>query len=569
MDLLDWRVLGVLASVLATCVALAFTLKWHFASLGPSPKITGKAHQVNDPQVNYLNDSLCELYKPSGPPRMQILFFHGFQHGDYTEAHLSTWKSGDDSCIWPQTWLAEEFNDAHIFSVSYNVSLMNRASEHMDVYNIQENLMSDLLQEHIGQEFGARCPVVLVGHSFGGLIIKQLCTYARQKGRQEHKDFLNSVSGVFFYATPHHGIRFPKLAEHFVTHGPLLNYVKVLSKTTARLNEDFEELRKEHKTWLMAGIGESLPIKWGLFRASVVVTEASSRYGYDFHIVPGVDHISICRPKTKTSRSFKNLTRLLNVIYSASKCVLVGGARLPREESLVSVGQQYTFRNQEDGNLCICNKDGEAIWASRSNLKRRRGRGDLKLLTDGNLVHYNSVGTGLPLWASMSQGITRGPHKLVMQDDGNLVIYGSGPWSKNARAWAIQSENSSGVFTNVDGNEEMPSDRVTWLETYGTLVSHNMQYTFINQGDGNLCIYNQDEDCIWASHTWGRGSGNVYMQRDGNLVLYNTKGDGAALWASGTYGHGTAPYKLIMQNDGNLVIYDAHHNPTWASHTAR
>ena len=40
------------------------------------------------------------------------------------------------------------------------------------------------------------------------------------------------------------------------------------------------------------------------------------------------------------------------------------------------------------------------------------------------------------------------------------------------------------------------------------------------------------------------------MQRDGNLVMYRE--DGQAMWASGTSGDKNS---LVFQGDGNLVIY--------------
>jgi hypothetical protein len=53
------------------------------------------------------------------------------------------------------------------------------------------------------------------------------------------------------------------------------------------------------------------------------------------------------------------------------------------------------------------------------------------------------------------------------------------------------------------------------------------------------------------------------MQRDGNLVVYNT---GLAIWASGSNGHANAT--LIVQDDGNTVIYDGQ-KAVWHTNTAQ
>ncbi|CAM6108195.1 unnamed protein product [Calypogeia fissa] len=243
---------------------------------------------------------------------------------------------------------------------------------------------------------------------------------------------------------------------------------------------------------------------------------------------------------------------------------LAAGGILASGESLVSRLEEYTFSNQEDGNLRVYNEDGESKWHSGT---ARKGRGDCMLLKDGNLVFFDTEGTGKPVWASMSQGTVKapGPYKLFMQDDGNLVIYGA----NSVPTWAIWSDRSSGIFTSVAGKAEMPS-KVTWLQTCEKLISRNGKYTFVNQGDGNLVIYNNDGLATWASMTRSKGAGNLYMQTNGDLVLYNTDGDvetpGAPIWSSGTANRGNGPFKLVLHDDGKLVIYDSNSKRTWASH---
>ncbi|GAA0814051.1 GH92 family glycosyl hydrolase [Spirilliplanes yamanashiensis] len=76
---------------------------------------------------------------------------------------------------------------------------------------------------------------------------------------------------------------------------------------------------------------------------------------------------------------------------------------------------------------------------------------------------------------------------------------------------------------------------------------------------------------IWATGTWNlpadRRPTRADLQPDGNLVLYTDAGQ--PVWASGSWGaNRIAPY-LSMQDDGNLVIYHHARSPLWASGTAR
>ena len=75
---------------------------------------------------------------------------------------------------------------------------------------------------------------------------------------------------------------------------------------------------------------------------------------------------------------------------------------------------------------------------------------------------------------------------------------------------------------------------------------------------------------ISATSTWNlpadRRPTHADMQTDGNFVLYNDANQAA--WATGTVGTFINPY-LEVQDDGNLVIYHNGRTPIWGSGTAR
>ena len=91
------------------------------------------------------------------------------------------------------------------------------------------------------------------------------------------------------------------------------------------------------------------------------------------------------------------------------------------------------------------------------------GRFKMVVQGDGNLVIYQS---NQPIWASNTSGIGTPGFKLAIQSDGNVVMYG-----KNASIWA---SNTAGVGTG--------------------------SYTLVMQNDGNLVLYDRNSP-IWASGT--------------------------------------------------------------------
>jgi len=98
-----------------------------------------------------------------------------------------------------------------------------------------------------------------------------------------------------------------------------------------------------------------------------------------------------------------------------------------------------------------------------------------------------------------------GKYTLVMQGDGNLVLY----TESNTPVWATRTQGKGAVRASL-------------------------------QDDGNLVLYTKEQERwfhkdapapVWASHTSGENV-TLVLQDDRNLVIYTS--DGRALWSSGT-----------------------------------
>jgi len=93
--------------------------------------------------------------------------------------------------------------------------------------------------------------------------------------------------------------------------------------------------------------------------------------------------------------------------------------------------------------------------------------------------------------------------RLVMQGDGNLVLY--------------RSDNAQALWSS---------------NTNGTPANHAVM-----QGDGNFVLYDQQGKVHFASNTDGHPGSSITMQDDANLVVYAPAGPGGVavpLWATHT-----------------------------------
>ena len=97
---------------------------------------------------------------------------------------------------------------------------------------------------------------------------------------------------------------------------------------------------------------------------------------------------------------------------------------LRRNMYLKSGDGRYTFWLQGDGNLVLYGPSGRALWSNN-----RLTTDFLIMQGDGNVVGYTNTGT--PTWASNTTG--RGGNRLVVQNDGNLVLYSAARavWASN------------------------------------------------------------------------------------------------------------------------------------------
>ncbi|KAL2632382.1 hypothetical protein R1flu_017068 [Riccia fluitans] len=303
----------------------------------PSPTAESIEDRFN---IKKVNDELYEFYKPSkGFVDVEIIFFHGFQPEGYRDAFLWTWMRPDASECWLNSWLPEEFPQGRVLCVSYDSSPRVTSTEgRMDMHLVGENLAQSIIRT---EKIGQNCPIVLVGHSVGGLVLKQVCLHAEKLAAgytglaiNPYKTFLRNTRAVFFYSTPSSGSRGFFQGKRFKS-APLVEYLEVLSKDAARLNTDFARLRHQ-QGWKAVGVCEAnetsnssslVPVSSSLSKllkriseSSLVVEEASARYDVDdFSILEGEDNFSISKPKDQTSTSYRFLVDVIREVVETEQ----------------------------------------------------------------------------------------------------------------------------------------------------------------------------------------------------------------------------------------------------------
>lgn len=236
------------------------------------------------------------------------------------------------------------------------------------------------------------------------------------------------------------------------------------------------------------------------------------------------------------------------VTPSASATTLTPGQVLDAGNHLISPDMQSVLSMQHDGNLVIYS-NFQSTWSSQT--PNHPDATYLVMQSDGNLVSYNALNQ--PIWASGTSGNANA--YAALQTDGNLVVYsstGTPLWNSGTAAhpdypgrveqvMPVADLYTGQSLQTVDRKHQLilQSDGNLVLYSSGTPIwasgTHGQNVSRLTmQSDGNLVLYATNGTPIWNSQTMGNPGTFLAIQSDGNLVLYSPSG---AIWSSRTVGY--------------------------------
>jgi hypothetical protein len=153
-----------------------------------------------------------------------------------------TYKSGTnvggEEICWPRDLLSEDLPAARVLAFSYDSDVpSSRYLMQRTLYHHARRLLMSLKDERtlVSAE---RRPLIFIGHSLGGLIVKSALIFSNEAQEPSLKSIGISTCGVIFFGTPHQG-------SANSTWGEVLKCVIALSVTNEKLISSLEEESKE------------------------------------------------------------------------------------------------------------------------------------------------------------------------------------------------------------------------------------------------------------------------------------------------------------------------------------
>lgn len=245
--------------------------------------------------------------------KRNVVLIHGLG-GHYRK----TWTAGmDKRQFWPE-WLQQDDPDLRIWAVEYETSLLTWLQPDIGLKDRAQNIFKLLLL----QNDITRGEVIFIGHSQGGLLIKQIIRLAcDRKDEPEVSVLLNSITAVAFLGTPHQGSDVSSLGNSLPAR--LLAFACLGGRPSAmtaylyRNNPDLRELNVWYRNWDRTFTGKRLVLGESrkLYGLAKIVKPDSADPGIQAEMVMvDADHNGICKPDSRQNEVYQHV---LNFVKSA------------------------------------------------------------------------------------------------------------------------------------------------------------------------------------------------------------------------------------------------------------
>ncbi len=290
---------------------------------------------------------MSELHRVSDTGRERVadvIFVHGLG-GD----PFATWWHDKDQ---PKNsfpfWLADDCPNIAVHTLAYEASPSQWLGSSMPLVDRATNVLTRLETERVGGR-----PLYFVCHSLGGLVVKQTLRSALQLREDAWQRIAEATRGIVFLATPHTGAR---LADYLGALGKVVR----LSVSVSELEASAPALR-DLNVWYRQnakGLGiDTLAMFETRNTGGVrVVDEASADAGHGVPRAIDADHLSICKPQSRSDLVYsavKNFLDKRQPEYRSSP-----GPNRRVEPALVTEPRRtfryfvsYSHRSAEDGKL--------------------------------------------------------------------------------------------------------------------------------------------------------------------------------------------------------------------------
>lgn len=260
----------------------------------------------------------------------RVIFVHGLRGDPW-----KTWQcTPDDASFWPR-WLCEDLSGVATYVMGYDAPISRWRRDSLHLVDLAPLALERLLARAELQ----RGEIILIGHSLGGLLIKQLLRTAASEAehRADASEFLASLKKVVFLATPHNGAELANWADFF----RILVRPAAATASLARNDPHLRELNYWYRDWPVLDavrnlvLVESQPMR---ILGTIVPIDTSDPgiRGARPKKIERVNHQTICKPTSRDSDVYV----LVKAFIEREHARPVSGAEIKLEAVKTHIDQQ-------------------------------------------------------------------------------------------------------------------------------------------------------------------------------------------------------------------------------------
>uniref|UniRef100_A0A9J2P2Q8 GPI inositol-deacylase n=1 Tax=Ascaris lumbricoides TaxID=6252 RepID=A0A9J2P2Q8_ASCLU len=255
----------------------------------------------------HLETDVYQLYRSEEEPAIDIIFIHGLRGGVFR-----TWRAKDDPTnlprtrCWPRSWLPSDVSiPMRILALDYASSLLHFRGAVQTLASRSRRFQNQLHAAGVGTR-----PIVFVGHSMGGLLVKRLLL--------DDVGLLHKTIGILFIATPHRGSPFAHYARFAVRPADDVVMLSLQNETNKKLHEDFLKICSSVPVICSMAETEEAPLILNQKGVLVPPESACFEIGPLYHIRD--IHHNICKPAGPDDNAYGVILQFLHdVIFYLKK----------------------------------------------------------------------------------------------------------------------------------------------------------------------------------------------------------------------------------------------------------
>ncbi|XP_076447448.1 protein SERAC1-like [Babylonia areolata] len=256
---------------------------------------------------------LYPLHRSRKTVHADMVFVHGLLGGG-----VKTWRQQDAAYhsagpnagrtdCWPKDWLAKDCPHVRIISVHYDTALSTWSAsdtvskEKCTLLGRSQELLEKLYHAGVGKR-----PIIWVGHSMGGLLIKQMLELC--EGDVQYGPLREQTCGLLLYAVPHRGLSLAAITSQ-------VHYLLFPSTEVQELRADSPHLKRLHEHFKQFVENDGIPcmsfgeqlktnLRKTLPKILLVPPQSSDPGVGEFSALP-LNHVNICKPDSRDSNLYQ------------------------------------------------------------------------------------------------------------------------------------------------------------------------------------------------------------------------------------------------------------------------